>query len=50
MLSMAALVILLKFFEYQLFIRDLSLEIYAGAVALIGIVLYYIGARVVRAR
>ena len=34
-LAMAGLVILLKFFEYQLFVRDLSLEVYAGAVALV---------------
>ena len=33
--SLAALVALLKFMEYRYFIRDLSLEFYVGAVALL---------------
>ncbi|WP_339789653.1 LuxR C-terminal-related transcriptional regulator [uncultured Imperialibacter sp.] len=34
-LSMAALLFLLKLLEYRFFVRDLSLEIYVGAVALL---------------
>lgn len=34
-LSLASLVALLKFFEYRLFIRDLSLEFYVGVVAVL---------------
>ena len=34
-LSMAAFVILLKFFEYRLFVYDLSLEFYVGIVAVL---------------
>jgi two-component system, NarL family, response regulator LiaR len=33
--SLAALVALLKFFEYRFFIRDLSMEIYVGVVAIL---------------
>ncbi len=34
-LSLAGLVTLLKFFEYRLYIRDLSLEVYVGVVAVL---------------
>jgi NarL family two-component system response regulator LiaR len=34
-LSLAGLVVLLKFIEYRLFIRDLSWEVYVGVVALL---------------
>ena len=34
-LSLAALVVLLKFFEYQYFMRDLAVEFYVGVVALL---------------
>ena len=37
--SLAALVFLLKFLEYQYFVRDLSLEFYLGVVALMFTVL-----------
>lgn len=32
-LSLAALIFVLKYFEYRLFVRDLSLEFYVGVVA-----------------
>jgi two-component system, NarL family, response regulator LiaR len=37
--AMAALIGILKFFEYRLFVRDLSLEVYVGIVALLFVIL-----------
>lgn len=48
---MAALIGLLKFVEYRYFARDLSLEIYIGAIALVFIILgAWIGRRLTRER
>ncbi|CAN5222529.1 response regulator transcription factor [soil metagenome] len=34
-LSLAALLVILKTFEYRLFVRDLSMEVYAGFIAVL---------------
>ncbi len=48
-LSLAALVALLKFFEYRLFVRDLSVEVYISVVAILFTALgVWIGLRLTR--
>ncbi len=48
-LSLAALVTLLRFFEYRLFVRDLALEAYVGLVAMLFTVLgVWVGLRLTR--
>ncbi|HEX6124753.1 MAG TPA: LuxR C-terminal-related transcriptional regulator [Pyrinomonadaceae bacterium] len=50
-LTMAALLALLKLIEYQFFIRDLSLEMYLGLVAVIFVVLgVWAGTRLTRVK
>ena len=44
---MAALVFLLKYLKYRFFIRDLSIEFYAGAIAFVFVLLgIWVGARI----
>lgn len=38
-LSLAALISLLKFLEYRLLVRDLSMEFYVGIVAVMNLIL-----------
>ena len=48
-LALAALITLLKFLEYRLFVRDLSIEFYVGIVAIMFIVLgVWVGLRLTR--
>lgn len=48
-LALAALITLLKFLEYRLFVRDLSIESYVGIVAIMFIVLgVWVGLRLTR--
>jgi DNA-binding CsgD family transcriptional regulator len=50
-IAMAALIGILKFAEYRFFVRDLSLELYLGLVALIFIALgIWVGRRLTRAK
>lgn len=50
-LTMAALLALLKLIEYQFFIRDISLEVYLGLVAVIFVVLgVWAGTRMTRVK
>jgi DNA-binding CsgD family transcriptional regulator len=50
-IAMAALIGILKFAEYRFFVRDLSLELYLGLVALIFIALgIWVGRRLTRVR
>ena len=48
-LSLAALVALLKFFEYRLFVRDLSVEVYISVIAILFTALgVWVGLRLTR--
>ncbi|NOT77277.1 MAG: winged helix-turn-helix transcriptional regulator [Cyclobacteriaceae bacterium] len=48
-LSLAALVAVLKYFEYRLFIRDLSIEFYVGVIAILFTALgVWVGLRLTR--
>jgi DNA-binding CsgD family transcriptional regulator len=50
-IAMAALIGLLKFLEYRFFVRDLSIEFYIGAVAVMFVALgVWVGMRLTRAK
>jgi DNA-binding CsgD family transcriptional regulator len=50
-IAMAALIGLLKYFEYSYFVRDLSIEFYIGAIAIMFVALgIWVGMRLTRAK